>query len=347
MNRLLLLAILIASHAQALPPLSLTPSELKDRAANRSRALKASIVTLVDRPSPSPLEDPHDYVSYSRYYWPDPAKPDGLPYIRRDGDPNRTQIAKGDHKRLWDFCRIVEQLAAAYAVDHDEISARRAGEWLRAWFLAPATRMNPNLDFAQIQLGKNDNRGNSYGVLDARCFSQVIDAMRMLHGSEAFKPGEEDAIRKWFDRYLTWLTTAKIALKGRSATNNHGTWYLAQAIPIALYTGHEDFARELCEADKKLIASQIESDGSQPLETARADGLSYSLFNLNAHFEVARLASSLGIDLWKFTAPSGASLRRALDFLKPYNASPEKWPHSQKAKLSPGFLDPLLAAWPQ
>src|SRR5262245_17435085 len=33
-----------------------------------------------------PTNDKHDYFSLSPYWWPDPSKPDGLPYIRRDGD---------------------------------------------------------------------------------------------------------------------------------------------------------------------------------------------------------------------------------------------------------------------
>src|SRR3989338_7278865 len=30
----------------------------------------------------------HDYMSQAPYWWPDPSKPDGLPYIRRDGNTN-------------------------------------------------------------------------------------------------------------------------------------------------------------------------------------------------------------------------------------------------------------------
>lgn len=32
--------------------------------------------------------DKHDYMSQARYYWPDPTKPNGLPYINRDGVSN-------------------------------------------------------------------------------------------------------------------------------------------------------------------------------------------------------------------------------------------------------------------
>ena len=36
-----------------------------------------------------PSGDKHDYMSFAPYWWPDPSTPDGLPYIRRDGEHNR------------------------------------------------------------------------------------------------------------------------------------------------------------------------------------------------------------------------------------------------------------------
>ena len=38
-----------------------------------------------DKKLPSPGGDPRDFTSCGPYWWPDPARPDGLPYIRRDG----------------------------------------------------------------------------------------------------------------------------------------------------------------------------------------------------------------------------------------------------------------------
>src|SRR5262249_25285727 len=103
-----------------------------------------------------------------------------------------------------------------------------------------------------------------------------------------------------------------------------------------------EVARELVAEAKRLIASQIKPDGSQPEEIRRVDGLGYSRFNLEAHAVVARHAAGLGTDLWNYTAPNGASLRLALDYLRPYNDAHEKWPHSQNVKLKPCFLDELL-----
>ncbi len=35
-----------------------------------------------------PSGDKHDYMSQAPYWWPDPTKPDGLPYIKKDGVKN-------------------------------------------------------------------------------------------------------------------------------------------------------------------------------------------------------------------------------------------------------------------
>lgn len=335
--------LLLPAVAFALPPWQRTPAELAALAARGPAALKEPLATVTDKRVAPPSGDSHDYVSFARYYWPDPTKPDGLPYVSRDGKHNHEQVARGDRHRIGEFCDTVEKLAAVWHLQRDEAAARRAGEWLRAWFITPATRMNPHLEYAQVRLGRNNNRGNPAGMLDSRGFANVIDALRMLDDSPALTADEKTAVRQWFTTFLQWFTTAKIAVEERAAKNNHGSWYFAQAIPIARYVGQDALARTLVKESQALIAHQIQPDGSQPEEIRRVDGLGYSRFNLEALAVVARHARALGIDLWNYTAPNGASLRQALDFLRPYNQAPGKWPTSQHEKLSPGFLDALIA----
>src|SRR5215831_17811958 len=56
------------------------------------RALEQKPLSVVDKKKVPPSGDKHDYLSQAPYWWPDPSKPDGLPYIRRDGEtiPNRS-----------------------------------------------------------------------------------------------------------------------------------------------------------------------------------------------------------------------------------------------------------------
>jgi Alginate lyase len=341
----LALLVLLPS-AWGLAPYQRTPAELAALAARAPAALTVPITTVTDKTVPPPSGDPHDYVSYARYWWPDPARPDGLPFVRHDGRHNREQVARGDRQRIGEFCDTVEQLAAAWHVHRDADAARRAGAWLRAWFVTPGTRMNPHLDYAQVRLGHDRNRGNPTGLLDSRGFAQVVDALRLLDDSPALAPDEHTAIRAWFTAFLHWFTTAPVAREERAAKNNHGSWYFAQAIPLARSTGQDKLARALVEEARALIVHQIQPDGSQPEEIRRVDGLGYSVFNLEALAQVARHSAALGIDLWRYTAPNGASLARAVEFLRPYNAAPATWPHRQNEKLAPGFLDHLLAEAP-
>ena len=306
------------------------------------KALKAPVVSIVEKPQPSPSGNAHDYISYGRYYWPDPTKPDGLPYIQKDGHPNQKQIDQGDEKRLNNFINHIESLALGWVVLHREDCARRAGEWLRAWFVNSATKINPAFEYAQIRLGRNNNHGSSSGLIDTRGIIRLIDALRLLHNSPGLSGDDEKVIKAWLADYLQWLTTNSNGRKEHEARNNHGSWYLAQVIAISRMIGQDDEARKFAREDFSRIGWQIQPDGQQPLETARVDGLTYSLFNLQAQLAVARLAAPLGVDLWNFTAPNGGSIKKALEYLKPYDSAPENWPHKQLAKQKPDFLKSSL-----
>jgi hypothetical protein len=306
------------------------------------KAMRTPLVTVVDKAKPSPTGDAHDYISYARYWWPDPAKPDGLPFIRKDGHHNREQVAAGDRHKIDLLVDHVNVLAQGWARLHREDCARRAGEWLRAWFVTPATRMNPSLDYAQVRLGHGKNLGNAAGVLDTRAFAKLMEALPLLRGSPALTAADEAAVRQWFTEFYHWLETGKSAVEEHAAENNHGSWFLVQAVAIARYLGRDDAARRLCEEDRARIAAQFAADGRQPLELEREDGLGYSVFNLTAQLQLARQARALGVDLWHYTAPNGGSLKQGLAYLRPYNAAPETWPHKQHEALPKGFMDELL-----
>jgi len=308
-----------------------------------AKALTAPIVTIVDKARPSPTGDNHDYVSYARYYWPNPNTPDGLPYVSRDGQHNRAQVAAGDRDKIDKLVENVTALTSGWVGQHREDCARRAGEWLRAWFITPATRMKPGLEYAQVRLGHNQNLGNAAGVLDTREFAQVVAAIPQLRGSPAFTADEEKQLQAWFADHYQWLQTAPAAKAEHAAKNNHGTWFLIQVVPIARYLGRDAEARAYCEEDKARIAAQFQPDGSQPDEIRRADGLHYSYFNLQAQLRLAVMARELGVELWNYTAPNGASLKKGVEYVRPYDAAPEKWPHKQHEKMAPGFMADILA----
>ena len=81
-----------------------------------------------------------------------------------------------------------------------------------------------------------------------------------------------------------------------------------------------------------LAATQIEPDGSMPAELARTKSLSYSLFNLNAFFTLARLGEIVDVDLWNYRTADGRSVRGALDWMTPFATGQKPWTHKQITK---------------
>jgi len=92
-----------------------------------------------------------------------------------------------------------------------------------------------------------------------------------------------------------------------------------------VFLGRADVAGQALAAGRAHVASQVRPDGSQPLELARATSWSYSVYNLRALSRLAAIGRSVGGDLWAYTAPGGASLRLAVDFLVPAATGARPW----------------------
>ncbi len=352
-RRLALLGALILAAA-CVPSTALRAQSAAERAAIVRRgdaALKTPIVTVIDKPQPSPTGNDHDYVSYAIYFWPDPKKPDGLPYVSRDGERNEKQVALGDAPRFRQLFSEVPALAEAWRVTKKPAYAQRAGDWLRAWMVNPATRMTPHLEGAQIRLGIDRNKGQGGGIIDGARMHALLDGVALLDGSPALSESEWKTMREWLGDYYRWLTTSKHGLEERDKANNHGIWYRSQAASLAVFLGRVTEAREILTEAREHIAAHIDSDGSQPRELKRADGFSYSVYNLDAFFSLGLLGEKVGIDFWHYQAPNGSSLRRALDFLRPYSGPDRKpWPGKQHRPITGRELDYELAiaarVWP-
>ena len=304
-------------------------------------ALRAGPFSVVDKTPTPPSGDKHDYMSQAPYFWPDPARSNGLPYIRRDGERNPEIYRISDHRSLDQMAEAVETLALAYYFKGTEAYATKAAQLLRAWFFDPATRMNPNLRYAQAIRGVNDGRG--IGLIESRGLTHVVDAAGLLAGSQAWTPADQRNLQDWFAAFLSWMQTSQNGREEAAAKNNHGTYYDLQAASYALFLGKTDWVAELVrEARQKRITLQIEPDGRQPLELVRTRAWSYSIANLSGLMLLARLGENVDVDLWRFQTPDGRSLQKALDYLVPFALGEKKWPYQQLGRWPPQMLFPLM-----
>jgi len=291
------------------------------------KILAQPLLSVMDKGVTPPSGSKHDYMSQAPYFWYDSSKPNGLPYLRRDGQRNPEIYKITDHKNLADLGGQVQILALAGYLTSDVRYAANAAERLHRWFLDEATRMNPNLEYGQGIPGINAGRG--IGIIETIPLIGIADAATLLESSAAWTDADAQGLRHWYGQYLNWMLSSNNGQEEHQAANNHGTWYLAQATAIALYTGDLAMARRLAEEGKAKMDHQIQADGRMPEELARTNGLGYSTYNLQAFFTLARLAGQAGVDLWTYTDAQQGSLHTAFNWLLPYALGQKNWEYQQ------------------
>jgi hypothetical protein len=316
-------------------------AEIDLRKVERARVVRAADRYLKERPititaysSKRSAGGRNDYFSEGDYWWPDPKDPNG-PYIQRDGMTNPDNFVAHRHALI----RLSVQmpaLTAAWSITKNDRYAQHAAEHLRAWFVHPSTRMNPNLQYAQAIHGRVTGRG--IGIIDTLHLVEVARAIPLLRETSALSTTEHEHVKQWFVDYLQWMTTSKNGMEERDAKNNHGTCWVMQVAQFAQYTGNRQLVEYCSERYKTvLLPGQLAADGSFPLELKRTKPYSYSLFNLDAMATICQTVSSPQDDLWKFRLADGRSMQTAMAFMYPYIADKRSWPHAPDVQYFDDF----------
>ncbi|ORX91707.1 chondroitin AC/alginate lyase [Basidiobolus meristosporus CBS 931.73] len=322
------------AYDQGLQDAFFTLKKLADKAI-----LNNSVYTVTNKSVLAPSNDPHDYLSLARYFWPNSNSPDGLPYIRRDGYINPEIELVADYKLFRTLVREVQVLGLSYYFFENDTYAVKAISRLRTWFLDNSTRMNPHLQFGSFIKGQTEGRRT--GIIDLSPIHEIFDVIPYLQSSRFWLSSDSEGFKNWLLAYLNWLDSSEHGLLERTSQNNHATYFDCQYISIAIFLNRKDLAIRVAQnATLARISSQIALDGSQPHETARVASWFYSVFNLNGLMLLATLASRVGVDLWHFETSDGRSIRKAIDYLLPYARDPQKWPFANVG----GFNSTVLYA---
>jgi hypothetical protein len=116
----------------------------QERVKAADEAMQQPVLSVTQKPSPPPGGTVHDFQSLGPYWWPDPTRPGGLPYVRRDGEVNPEFYGESnDRPRLEKLAKAATTLALASLVEGNPKYANRIAVLVNAWFLDSATRMNP------------------------------------------------------------------------------------------------------------------------------------------------------------------------------------------------------------
>lgn len=309
---------------------------------NANKLLTHKNPTVIDKTILPPTANKHDYLSISRYWWPDYEKKDGLPWIKKDGKTNPdTQTNAVDRKRLGAMGQGVWKLSLAYYFTDDEKYAEKAISMLNTWFLNPETLMNPHLEFGQSIPGRPNKR--PFGILDGRSIVRFVpDAINLLSISKYWKVSHKTKMNTWFSNYLTWLTTSDIGIKGSLLKNNHGSWYKFQVASLAFYLGDKPLVKKMVALTQLSLKDMLDTKGGQIHELARTRSFFYSCFNLQALTSIADIGDKIGMNMWQYETKDKKSLTLAINYLTPM-VTGTKWPYETLKDINLSGLIPIIS----
>ncbi|SNR75475.1 alginate lyase family protein [Puniceibacterium sediminis] len=259
--------------------------------------------SVTDKPKPGPSGNLHDYYHPAPYWWPDPKKPGGLPYIRKDGErvPGTEMYEAGseqyDRSGLQRVFDDTTTLALAVRFGASQKHHDHACNLVRTWFINPETCMAPNLTSSQVRRGHQGDRGQPSGLIETKDFYYFLDAITLLDD-----PDLTAGMRAWCTKFLDWLENSEQGTKERSALNNHGTCYDLQCAALAAFLGDEDKLQQINHRAQARLLASITQDGDQPHEFARTLTLHYGVFNLQSWINLFDLLEGTGLHPWNSQA---------------------------------------------
>lgn len=230
----------------------------------------------------------NDYVSLHRYSWADSTGK----YTIIDESKSNPDIYKFDRPKLDRISTAIFYLSLAYYFYPEEQDyARKATELISNWFLNEKTKMNPNLNYAQVALGVNDNKGNLQGIIDTIDFIKVIDSISLIYESRYWTKNNHSELKAWFYSFSKWIDSKynADAFCKDSWCNNISTWKDAQKIIYFLFTEQEDRLNSISSIQpiKEKISLQFTTEGHQGDEKIRFRSQHYYYYNLKAYMNIA------------------------------------------------------------
>lgn len=238
---------------------------------------------------------------------------------------------------LLQFTLAVPALTAAWLITHTADTPRanryaeQAATHLRAWFVTPATRMEPSLNFAA---SATNTAGHPEGIVETSSLAEIAIALPFLVRSGALPPEEASAVNAWFAAFFTWLTTSRLAGLAKDRKDHVGSSWLLQCAAYARLSGNDAPLAELRHQFKTVtIRAQIIAEGNFPHELTTPNPYRNSLFNLDLLTAACDLLSTRFESLWEYQLQDGPGLLAAITRHAPFIENRGAWPYRADAHL--------------
>ena len=286
----------------------------------RTASLIAQARAALQRPLPSVRDktgcaasgDPADYLSIAPYFHVDAAGVvQHLDGERNDAATRDTVASLANDRAALD--RLVSDAcvtALAGTIGNDRTLLEHAARMLRTWFIAPDTRMNPHMRFAQVT-PRNMQSGNVWGIVDFRGFWPLLDAITLTTRAGLLSDAEQRTLKGWFEAFLDDVDARNI---GREP-NNIAVWNDLVVAALAAFVGRHVRAADVLSDLPLRFATQLGAFAVPIHELQRTRPLHYGLFLAQGLINNAWLGCRLGIDLWACTASQHRSIAMLLRFL--------------------------------
>ncbi|WP_432697896.1 alginate lyase family protein [Marinobacterium sp. YM272] len=260
---------------------------LKKLKENAEEYIENPLYSVIHKTTLPPSQDLKDYWHPAPYAWPNPDTADGLPYVHKDGQrvPGtrmyEAESVKYDRTSIQRLFDETTALSLAGYIYNKTDYLKKAYDLIHCWFIRPETAMNPNLNFSQVVLGKNNNKGTASGLIETKDLYFLLDAIRIVKRTDYWTSNDDATMNKWCRDFIDWLCTSEQGIQESKAKNNHGNAYDLQVYALAAFIGDIETMYDIIIRASSRLKSHVDSDGRQPHELKRTTTAHYTSFNLH------------------------------------------------------------------
>ncbi|KAG6886509.1 hypothetical protein C0992_003661 [Termitomyces sp. T32_za158] len=158
-------------------------------------------------------------------------------YVSRDGKFNPDGRLINDVGHFQSLSDMVLYNSIAFALTSNGSSSHSAKivDYIETWFLNDDTKMNPNLNYAQMQRGPTGQVGSHTGILDLKGMAKIVTGIEILRKMNCtdWTSDLDIKMNAWTTEYIKWLESASISLEEEAAPKLASSSFIQSACGVA------------------------------------------------------------------------------------------------------------------